>query len=144
MEKMAEKRGKRTTRQERNPEKDLLGSDILENKEKPGIPDELPILPLRGTVVYPTMVIPLLIAREKSIHMINKVLEGDRLIGLVAQKNPEDEDPAIDAIFSVGIAAQIIKMIRMPDDSVRIMIEGMSRIRIREYLETSPFFRARI
>ncbi len=141
---MAEKRGKKTTKQDRTPEKDLLGSDILESKEKPGIPDVLPILPLRGTVVYPTMVIPLLIAREKSIHMINKVLEGDRLIGLVAQKNPEDEDPAIDAIYTVGIVAQIIKMIRMPDDSVRIMIEGMSRIRIREYLETSPFYRARI
>jgi ATP-dependent Lon protease len=108
------------------------------------IPKTLPILPLRGTVIYPTMVIPLLVARERSIRMINEVLEGDQMIGLVAQKNPEDEDPDVKDIYRIGIAAQIIKMIKMPDDSVRIMIEGLGRIRVKKFTQKEPYFRGRI
>lgn len=141
---MKEKRGAQSAKSRKKPERVVQETALADNREKPQIPDILPILPLRGTVVYPTMVIPLLIAREKSIQMINKVLEGDRLIGLVAQRHPDEEDPQVEDIYSIGIVAQVIKMIRMPDESVRIMIEGMSRIRIIEYTETSPFFRAKI
>ncbi len=108
------------------------------------LPEVLPILPLRGTVIYPTMVIPLLVAREKSIQMIKDVLKGDRILGLVAQKNPDDEEPVPEDIFRVGIAAQIIKMIKMPDDSVRIMIEGISRIRVKKFIATTPYFKATV
>jgi ATP-dependent Lon protease len=113
-------------------------------QEKLLVPNEIPILPLRGTVIYPTMVIPLLVARPKSVQMINQVLEGDRIIGLVAQKNPEDEDPDIENIYKIGVAAQIIKMIKMPDDSVRIMIEGITRIRVKKFTSTVPYFKALI
>ncbi|HPQ40695.1 MAG TPA: endopeptidase La [bacterium] len=107
-------------------------------------PPVLPILPIRGTVVYPTMVIPLLVAREKSMQMIQEVLEGNRMLGLVAQKNPEQEHPDPEDIYSVGVVAQIVKMIKMPDDAIRIMIEAVCRIQIEEFITTEPYFSARI
>ncbi|MBN1550314.1 endopeptidase La, partial [bacterium] len=128
-------------------DKDLLSEEDLariQSRQTVKIPSEIPILPLRGTVVYPTMVIPLLVAREKSIQMINDVLDGDRIIGLVAQKNPEQEDPETNDIYRIGVAAQIIKMIKMPDDSIRIMIEGINRIRVKQFTQQSPYFKASI
>lgn len=108
------------------------------------IPRLLPILPIRGTVIYPTMVIPLLVAREKSVQMIHEILEGNRTLGLVAQKYPEQENPNQEDIYSVGVAAQIVKMIKMPDDAIRIMIEAICRIRVEEFVSSDPFFVARI
>ena len=108
------------------------------------IPELLPILPIRGTVIYPTMVIPLLVAREKSVQMIQEILEGNRILGLVAQKYPEQENPDFEDIYSIGVAAQIIKMIKMPDDAIRIMIEAICRIRVQEFLLSEPYFLAKI
>lgn len=108
------------------------------------IPELLPILPIRGTVIYPTMVIPLLVAREKSVQMIQEILEGNRILGLVAQKYPEQENPDFEDIYSIGVAAQIIKMIKMPDDAIRIMIEAICRIRVEEFLISEPYFLAKI
>ncbi|MBN1880201.1 endopeptidase La [bacterium] len=108
------------------------------------IPYVLPVLPIRGTVIYPTMVIPLLVAREKSVQMIREILEGDRMLGLVAQKYPEQENPNPEDIYAVGVAAQIVKMIKMPDDAIRIMIEAICRIRVEEFVTAEPFFSARI
>ncbi|MBN1297927.1 endopeptidase La [bacterium] len=107
-------------------------------------PSILPILPIRGMVVYPTMVIPLLVAREKSVQMIQEVLEHNRMLGLVAQRNPEDEHPESSDIFSVGVAAHIVKMIKMPDNAIRIMIEAVCRIRVEEFVTSDPYFTARI
>ncbi|MBN1356392.1 endopeptidase La [bacterium] len=133
---------KKDLKDESKPVLERNDSDMDFNRTP--IPGTLPILPLRGTVIYPTMVIPLLVAREKSIRMINEVLDGDQIIGLVAQKNPEEEDPAADDIYSIGIAAQIIKLIKMPDNSVRIMIEGLGRIRIKRFVRKEPYFIARV
>ncbi len=108
------------------------------------IPKLLPVLPIRGTVIYPTMVIPLLVAREKSVQMIQKILEGNRILGLVAQKYPEQEDPAPEDIYSIGVAAQIVKMIKMPDDALRIMIEAICRIEVDSYDAMEPWFVASI
>ncbi|MGB4098166.1 MAG: endopeptidase La [bacterium] len=108
------------------------------------IPELLPILPIRGTVIYPTMVIPLLVAREKSVQMIQELLEGNRILGLVAQKYPEQENPDFNDIYSIGVAAQIIKMIKMPDDAIRIMIEAICRIRVEEFISSEPYFVARV
>ncbi|MCD4653505.1 endopeptidase La, partial [bacterium] len=107
-------------------------------------PPVLPVLPIRGTVIYPTMVIPLLVAREKSVQMIKEVLEGDRMLGLFAQKNPEDENPEPENIYSIGVVAQIVKMIKMPDNAIRIMIEAVCRIKATEFLSKEPFFTAQI
>jgi ATP-dependent Lon protease len=108
------------------------------------IPQLLPILPIRGTVIYPTMVIPLLVAREKSVQMIQEILEGNRILGLVAQKYPEQEDPFPEDIYKIGVAAQIVKMIKMPDDAIRIMIEAICRIEVDSFVSAEPWFVAEI
>lgn len=107
-------------------------------------PTVLPILPIRGTVIYPTMVIPLLVARKKSVQMIKEVLDGNRVLGLFAQKNPELEDPEPDDIYRFGVMAQVVKMIKMPEDSIRIMIEAVCRIEIKEFTSVDPYFTASV
>ena len=101
-------------------EHSLSDTSVEANGEfiKTPIPKTLPILPLRGTVIYPTMVIPLLVARERSIRMINEVLDGNQMIGLVAQKNPEEEEPDTKDIYRIGIVAQIIKMIKITHQGI--------------------------
>jgi ATP-dependent Lon protease len=104
------------------------------------IPDKLPILPLRDFIVFPYMVTPLIIARPKSMQLIDEVMEGDKLLGLVAQKQPEIEDPDIDNLFRYGTAAYVLKMLRFPDGSLRILVQGLSRIKIVNFIHKDPFF----
>lgn len=108
------------------------------------IPDELPILPLRDFIVYPHMVSPLIIARPKSLDLIDKVMEGDKLLGLVAQRNPEEEEPAANMLFKFGTAAYILKMLRFPDGSLRILVQGLARIKIKKMIQENPYFMSRV
>jgi len=108
------------------------------------IPDMLPILPLRDFVVFPYMVTPLIIARPKSMRLIDEVMEGDKLLGLVAQRQPELEDPDINNLFNYGTAAYILKMLKFPDGSLRILVQGLSRLRIIKLVQKEPYFAARI
>ncbi|MBN2056577.1 endopeptidase La [bacterium] len=121
-----------------------VGINKEEKEEEHEIPRELPVLPLRGTIIYPAMVIPLMVGRPKSIKLIDEALIGDKMIGLVAQKNPEDEDPDLDELYEVGTTASILKMIKMPDDSIRIMVHGLDRVRFKRYLQTEPYLKAEI
>ncbi len=115
-----------------------------EEQEEAKIPDVLPILPLRGAVVFPTIVIPLMVGREKSIKLIDDAVLGSRMVGLVTQLNPEDEDPPPEGLYRIGTAATVLKMVKMPDDSMRIMAHGIARFRIVEILQTEPYLKARI
>lgn len=109
------------------------------------IPTDLPILPLRDTVIFPFIVSPLIIARPKSIRLIDEVLSGgNRLLGLVAQKNAEEEDPKIKDLYSYGTAAIILKMLKFPDGSLRVLIQGLSRIKILKYKSIDPYFVAKV
>ncbi len=108
------------------------------------LPEKLPILPLREFIVFPHMVTPLIIAREKSLKLIEKVMDGDKLIGLVAQKDPEDEDPSARALYRYGTAGYVLKRLIFPDNSVRILVQGISRIRINRYVRSKPYFVAKI
>ena len=108
------------------------------------IPDELPILPLRDFVIFPHMVSPLIIARPKSLQLIDYVMENNKILGLFAQKQPEIEDPDKDMIFKYGTAAYVLKKLRFPDGSLRILVQGLSRIKIEEFNPDSPFFNASI
>jgi len=108
------------------------------------IPKEIPILPLRDTAIYPFMVSPLFVARPKSIQLIEDVLNHDRVLGLVAQKKAEIEDPKPSDLFDYGTAATILKMLKLPDGSMRILVQGMSRIQIVDYLQMNPYFKARV
>jgi len=108
------------------------------------VPDELPILPLRGVVVFPSAIVPLLISRGSSLKVVEEALAGDRMLGLIAQKNPEEEEPAPQALYHRGAAGRILKMLKYPDGSVRILVQGLRRIETIEYTQTAPLHRARI
>jgi len=112
------------------------------NAEK--IPDEIPILPLRNTVLFPGVVIPITVAREKSIRLIKDAYAGTKTIGVVAQKNDSVEDPGIGDINSIGTVAHILKTLKMPDGSTTAIIQGKKRFEIVELSQTEPYMKAKI
>ncbi len=115
-----------------------------EGEEKVHVPQELPILPLRGTVLYPELILPIMVGRKRSVKLIDEAMERDRIIGVVAQKRSEIEEPKEDELYRFGVAALILRMIREVDGSQRVIVQGVSRIRIDEYTQRDPYFRARI
>ncbi len=115
-----------------------------EDDEPTAVPDELPILPLRGLVVFPQTAIPLTVGQERSIKLVDDIMAGDRLVGLVASRDPENETPAPDDIHTVGTMASIHRLFRAPDGTIRLLVQGLSRIEIGEYTETEPYLRAKV
>ncbi|MEN3011384.1 MAG: endopeptidase La [Dictyoglomus thermophilum] len=107
------------------------------------IPEVLPILPLRETVVYPQMLIPLIVGREKSIRLVEDALSGNKLIGMCMQKTPV-EDPTPDDIYRIGTVGIIVRSLRFPDNTLRLFVQGLQRIRVIEFLETEPYFKAKV
>ncbi|GBD07902.1 Lon protease 2 [Candidatus Thermoflexus japonica] len=108
------------------------------------IPEELPILPLRGVVVYPLTVVPLAVGQPRSIRLVDDAVLGRKLIGLVASKRPELEEPMPEDCYAVGTLALIQRLLRMPDGTMRILVMGLERIRIVEYTATQPYLKARV
>ncbi|HWP46513.1 MAG TPA: endopeptidase La [Candidatus Limnocylindrales bacterium] len=113
-------------------------------KDKAVLPPALAILPLRDSVLYPKMVLPLVVGKERSIKLVDDALMGDRIIGVTALRDSKIENPEIKDLYTVGTAAIILKMIKMPDGSLRLLIQGLSRIRIQEYIQTEPYYRAKV
>ncbi len=113
-------------------------------KEKVLYPAELPILPLRGTVAYPDLVMPLIVGRERSIRLIDKAMSGDKMIGIITQRNPDIEEPGIEDLYTVGTIATIMKMVKMVDGSQRIVVQGLCRFKLMEFTQREPHLRARI
>lgn len=107
------------------------------------VPSELPILPLRGTVLYPDLILPIMVGRKRSVKLIDDAMDANRIIGIVTQKRSEIEDPKESDLYSVGVAALILRMIRELDGSQRVIVQGVSRIRVREYTQREPYFKAR-
>jgi len=108
------------------------------------IPEELPVLPLRDTIVFPYVATPLIVARKSSVTLIDDVLTGDRIVALVAQKQAEIEDPVQGDIYRFGTAAIVLKMLKFPDGSLRVLVQGLSRIKIVKYISSSPYFKAKV
>ncbi|MFQ3534416.1 MAG: endopeptidase La [Aggregatilineales bacterium] len=108
------------------------------------VPPELPILPLRGLVIYPQTAMPLNIGQKRSVRLVDDVVSGDRLIGLVASRNPELETPEPNDIYTVGTMAAILRLFRAPDGTIRLLVQGLARIRVEEYTQQEPFLRARV
>jgi len=136
---------------EHTVKKDEIGADMDDNMDSPGvvsseeidaarIPEQLPILPLRDTVVFPHIVTPLVVAREKSVQLINDVIAGSRILGLVAQREAEVEEPGLKDVFEYGCAAIILRMLKFPDGSLRVLVHGLSRIRVRKLVQETPYF----
>ncbi len=107
-------------------------------------PTLLPILGLSDIVIFPGMIAPLLVDTAQSIRLIDDVVEGDRLLGLVLQKKPDVDTPLPEDLFEYGCGARVLKMLKFPDNTVRVLVEGLWRIRMKEYEAQSPYLRARI
>jgi ATP-dependent Lon protease len=108
------------------------------------IPDLIPVLPVRDIVIYPYMVLPLFVGREKSVRAVDESLSRDRLILLVAQRDAEKEDPGVEEIFPVGTVAMIMRMLKMPDGRVKILVQGISRAKVLGVERRDRYFEARI
>lgn len=134
-----------------NPEDDMdfipiipLNEHDAENSQDVVIGDELPILPLRNTVLFPGVVLPITVGRDKSIKAINDAYKADKLVGVVAQKNSEIEDPVASDLLSVGTVAKIIKLIKMPDGGTTVIIQGKKRLKINSITSEDPYFKAKV
>src|SRR5712672_778889 len=108
------------------------------------IPDDLPLLPLRDIVIYPYMIVPLFVSREKSIRAVDEALGEHRMILLTCQKDLDKEEPQQDDLYKVGTVAVIMRMLKLPDGRIRILVQGLSRARIDYFIQTAPFFKAKI
>ena len=113
-------------------------------KDRLFIPAEVPILPLRGTVAYPDLVMPLIVGRERSIRLVDEAMNKDRMIGIITQKNPDIEDPGIDDLYTIGTIATIMKMVKMVDGSQRVVVQGLCRFKLVEFTEKEPHLTARV
>jgi ATP-dependent Lon protease len=105
---------------------------------------DIPILSVRNTVLFPGVVIPITVGRQRSIRLVKKAQKGNKLIGVCAQVNPQNDDPSWEDIYHVGTLAKIIKMIVLPDGNTTIIIQGKKRFRISETLTEDPYFTARV
>lgn len=115
-----------------------------QEKEELKIPETLPLLPVRDVVVYPYMIIPLFVGREISISAVDWALSRDRLIFLATQKDIADEEPTTEDIYTVGTVAMIMRMLKLPDGRVKILVQGLAKAQITEFVESKPFFSVRI
>ena len=107
-------------------------------------PEELPILPLRNNVLFPGVVIPITVGRDKSIRLIQDAGKGDKIIGVVSQINQEDESPEIKDLYTVGTVAQIIRTLKMPDGSTTVIIQGKRRFKLLNEVQSEPYLRANV
>src|SRR2546428_9157107 len=101
-----------------------------------------PVLPLRDIVVFPHMIVPLFVGREKSIRALEEVMRNDTFILLATQKNASDDDPATDAIFEVGTLASVLQLLKLPDGTVKVLVEGVQRAKALRYTDRSEYFEA--
>ena len=115
-----------------------------EKKEKKPIPKQLPILPLRGTVLFPELILPIMVGRKKSVKLIDDAMEGNRVIGVVTQHSSEVEDPKPNEIYRVGVAAHLVRVVRELDGTQRVIVQGLERIRIVRYLRADPYYLAEV
>ncbi|OJW99483.1 MAG: endopeptidase La [Bacteroidetes bacterium 43-93] len=121
-----------------------LGEDELDDQEKGNLPEEVPVIVLRNTVLFPNVVLPITVAREKSVKAINEAQKNGKWIAVVAQKNGNEEDPNPEDIYQVGTLAKIVKQIKMPDGNTTIFIMGRMRFRIEAYTQVEPYYTAKI
>src|SRR3990172_12957472 len=108
------------------------------------VPEVLPILPLRGVVVYPQTGVPLTIGQPRSIRLVDDAVSGSRLVGLVASRDPEKENPGPEDLYAVGTIATVHRLFRAPDGTIRLLVQGLSRMRVGEFVATEPYLKAKV
>src|SRR6201989_3631583 len=112
--------------------------------QPPGLPDRLPVLPLRDTVTYPDTLTPLAVGQERSIQLVNDALTGDRMLVMLGAKDPEVETPGPDQLHSIGVAGVVARLLKVPDGSLRILVQGGQRVKVEEWLGEEPYLVARV
>lgn len=122
----------------------LFTQEDEEAMKNESLPDTLPILPLRNNVLFPGVVIPITVGRDKSIKLIQDAYKGDKTIGVVAQTDMNEEEPTIDQLYRVGTVAKIIKLLKMPDGSTTVIIQGKQKFNLIEISNEDPYFRGQI
>ncbi|SMG05734.1 endopeptidase La [Sphingobacterium psychroaquaticum] len=122
----------------------LLSSQDEEEMSKADIPEILPILPLRNTVLFPGVVIPITVGRDKSIKLVKEAYKGDKTIGVVSQKDMNIEEPTLEQLHKIGTVAHIIKVLQMPDGNTTVIIQGKQRFKITEMVATTPYLKAKV
>jgi ATP-dependent Lon protease len=128
-------------------ETDFLPLITLDEEEMDGdeeVPDTLPILALKNTVLFPGIVIPITVGRDRSIEAINKAYENDRIIAVLSQRDTTIEEPNIEDLYNVGTIARIVKLLRMPDGTITAILQGRKRFSLEKMLETKPYMRGKI
>jgi ATP-dependent Lon protease len=108
----------------------------------PGETRAYPVLPLRNIVVFPHMIVPLFVGREKSVRALEEVMRSDTFMLLATQKNASDDDPATDAIFEVGTLASVLQLLKLPDGTVKVLVEGAERAKITKYTDRTDYYEA--
>ncbi|NML21122.1 endopeptidase La [Pseudoflavitalea sp. G-6-1-2] len=121
-----------------------LNENERDNGEDLVVPDELPLLPLRNTVLFPGVVLPITVGRDKSIKAVNDAYKADKLVGVVAQKDSNVEDPTVNDLEDIGTVARIVKLIKMPDGGTTVIIQGRRRFRVAGIVSEDPYFKARV
>jgi ATP-dependent Lon protease len=120
-----------------------LGAEEAIRSHAP-LPDALPILPLRDNVTFPETLTPLAVGQERSIRLVNDVLGANRMLAMVASRNPEDEEPGPEDLYDVGVVGAVARMVKVPDGSLRILVQGMQRVRLGDFVAERPYLVARI
>ncbi|MCL4124805.1 UNVERIFIED_CONTAM: hypothetical protein GTU68_046628 [Idotea baltica] len=130
-----------------NEDSELIPLMTPEDEEiinKESVPKTLPILPLRNTVLFPGVVIPITAGRDKSIQLIKDANKGNKIIGVVAQRNEDEEDPTLKDINTIGVVAQILRVLKMPDGNTTVIIQGKKRFEIDEIIQNEPYLKATV
>ena len=133
----------------------MEGTPVLEVVESPfdaedairasqPLPDALPVLPLRETVTFPETLTPLAVGQERSIKLVDDVLGANRMLAMVAARDPEDEEPGPDDLYEVGVVGVVARMLKVPDGTLRILVQGTQRVRLGPYVAEEPYLVARI
>src|SRR5215469_4680877 len=107
-------------------------------------PNSAPVLPLRDIVVFPHMIVPLFVGREKSVRALEEVMNDEKQILLLTQKNAADDDPTTDGLHTIGTLATVLQLLKLPDQTVRVLVEGKSRAKVTSFLPRTDFFQATI
>jgi len=119
-------------------------SDPSNDSDLKKYPDILPILPLRGVVVYPQTAVPLTVGQPRSVRLVDEVVGGDKLVGLIASKNPDLETPGPADLYTIGTIATVHRLLRAPDGTIRLLVQGMDRFRVGEFITEEPYLKAKV
>src|SRR5260370_13048994 len=120
------------------------GFDVEEEVANIEIPSVLPVLPLRGLVIFPGQIHPFLVSRSASLKLIEDLPGAKSIIALTTQKNPEEENPQPEGLFPRGTAVRVLKLLKYPDRSIRVLVQGLARVELLEFVQREPYFTARV